>query len=58
MNQSPSDRKDRTGGGDVTKAERLATPTVNKTVHDVLNQHSENGVFDSSVYGDEAYGNG
>jgi hypothetical protein len=35
-NQDAGSRKDRTGG-DVTKAEQLATPTVAKTEWDILN---------------------
>lgn len=37
-NQGTNDRKDRSGGGDVTKAE-VVTPVVEKTKWDILNNH-------------------
>lgn len=37
-NQSTSDKKDKTGG-DVTKAEVVATPEGDKTVVDLWNSH-------------------
>ena len=37
MNQGKNDRKDRSGGGDVTKAEAVKAPDVVKTKWDVLN---------------------
>jgi hypothetical protein len=40
MNQSPSDRKDRTGGGDVTKSSSVATPKADETHNDLLNAHA------------------
>jgi hypothetical protein len=36
-NQNVNDRKDRSGGGDVTKAEAMKSPAVPKTVFDLLN---------------------
>jgi hypothetical protein len=42
-NQEKSDRKDRNGGGDVTKAEKVETPSVEPTVWDLLNQHGSGG---------------
>jgi hypothetical protein len=35
-NQDTSDRKDRSGGGDVTKADQVTTPVVPKTQWDLL----------------------
>jgi hypothetical protein len=44
MNQGTNDRKDRASGGDVTKAEEVATPVVPATKWDVLN-HTGEGRF-------------
>lgn len=40
MNQSSSDRKDRRGGGDVTKSAKVATPKADDTHHDLVNGHA------------------
>lgn len=48
MNQSSKDRKDRRGGGDVTKAQRVAAPKADKTHNDLLNQHAADHKEDPS----------
>jgi hypothetical protein len=46
MNQSANNRADRTGGGDVTKAEELPAPTVDITIReDYAGSH---GVVDNA----------
>lgn len=41
MNQAPVEKKDRNGGGDVTKAEKKETPKIKETTWDLLNNHGE-----------------
>lgn len=45
MNQAQNDRKDRNGGGDVSKAKKVEKPSTPQTDWDVLN-HNGPGRFD------------
>lgn len=40
-NQSPSDKKDRNGGGDVTRSEVVTVPTEPKMIVDDLNSRGD-----------------
>jgi hypothetical protein len=38
-NQNASDKKDRNGGGDVTKADKVPTPSTDKTDWNPIGDH-------------------
>lgn len=50
-NQRSNDRTDRNGGGDVTKSERVATPSPDKTVRS--DYAGSRGSEDSGALGNE-----